>query len=117
MRILSGLRRPWNTSLRARASIIAAVFAIVMMSTELLAKSCWDDYLIAVNRAWNEYIQCLNDVTWRVNEFGVPQILLEELTFQKQLCAIKWASDAWQAEAAYISCMAVEPLLTLFKEE
>ena len=117
MRIVTELRRRWRMSLRVRAGIIASVLAIVMMSGEVLAKSCWDDYSIAVNQAWNEYSQCLNDVMWRTDEFGVPQVLLEELTFQRQLCAIKWFSDAWQAEAAYISCMAIEPLVTWFKTE
>ena len=114
-RIWTELRYRWHMSLRTRAGIIALVVAIMMMSSEILAQSCWDQYLKALNQAQNEYKQCISDVYWRMNEFGVPQILMEELTFQQELCQIKWLSDAWQAEASYISCMTLEAVISLFR--
>ena len=116
MRILTELRRRWNTSLRTRAGIIAVVLAIVMMSSEVLAEpSCWDEYMKAANKAQQEYMQCIADIYWRMNEFGVPQVVIEELTFQQELCQIKWLSDVLQAESRYVSCMTIEAVIGLFR--
>lgn len=116
MRIVTELRRRWNVSLRVRAGIIAVVLAIVMMSSEVFAESCWDQYVRALAKAQEEARQCVYDIYWRTNEFGLPQILLEEITFQQELCGLKWLSDAWQAEAAYLSCMTLDAVFGFFKE-